>query len=245
MAKYLVTLLILAAGGVAILLWGGETIVEPSYRVEMERIQTLTKTIHLTEEDGTSSFSEASFTFAPINPKERDRIIVERKNKDGFQVLDTLGTLTSLMDFSDPDTLVPGVTYTYRLSLLRRSRVFAPDTLALATPPGVEFYFADTLKEDEGEIVFSWGGPDWFAEYEVKLMTVEDLAPHPRGEVLFSSVIGKEKDTLRWSIEAERLKEGIGGYIFEVKAKKRMGKRISSIEASKLVVVERREEDEE
>ena len=243
MAKYLVAIVILAAVGIVLVAFNCDVLDEPGYEVEIQELGVQTETIHLTEEEGPSSYAVVNFSWMGLAPEDGEAVVVEKKIHGDFLVGDTLTPLSTQMSFADPETLNVDRPVTYRLLLLNDGRAFELGEFSCIPFEGIKFDFSDTVLAEDGKVSLAWDRIEGITEYEVRLMTLETLAPVPAGEVIAKTVVrhsGEEK--IDWEIDVAEL-EKPANYILQVNASLEDEGR--SIRGSRLFVLEGLSDEEE
>jgi len=202
MAKYLVVMVLLVAGGVALLAFACDRLDEPRYEVELVEADMATQTIHLTEPQ-----THAGVKLVWQGSVDADGIVVEKKEGDDFLVLDTLDVASGEWSFTDPDTLECGEPVVYRLLALDEARAWYVGTYTLLALDGIEFLVPDTVYPENGRLSLSWRHlPEVEEAYRVKLMTLETLAPLPGGELLAKARVEPTgTGEVRWTLDTEEL----------------------------------------
>lgn len=202
MAKYLVAFLILAAGGVTLLVLGADRVDEPSYEVELIHAGIHTQTLHLTE--------PASYALASLSWSSSENVkgfIVEKRVGEDFYILDTLSPQDPEMIFSDPDTLSSEKEVIYRLLALDKGKVYPVGVYSLVPIPRIDFTIPDTVIPENGQATLVWKPLTDIGEYEVEVMRVGTLAPIPMGETVAKGVVEPEENTVSWKFSSEDFEE--------------------------------------
>lgn len=231
MARYLLALIILIAAGVTVVALDCDNINEQNYRTELEEVNALTRSVSLTEFEEPSAYSLIDFSWSGLGKEQGEFIVLERKDAYDFLAVDSMNLSGANMSFNDPDSLVPGSSFEYRLLLLHKGRASVVRDFSCNTMEPLTFLIKDTvyvLQENEEAAERTQSGPErtrlvleWkplkdVSSYKAQLMTLKTLAPVPDGQVFLTRDIKSTgKDKVVWEIDTDKLVPG-ENYILKV-----------------------------
>lgn len=245
MARQIAAIVLLLAGGIALLAFNCEKARESEYGLEVEAIVE-TETIDLSTGEEPRVYSLVSITWEGVTSADGESVIVEKKKGLDFLIVDTLDIADAPTRFDDPDTLMPGETPAYRLVLQTQSKAMVIEILECRPFDALVFTVPDTVLPAVEEELFTltWKPVGEEVTYHAALLTLESLAPLPEGEELESVDIEHQgSEQVSWKIDVSGLEPG--NYILQVSASVVDSTWTRSIRGSRLFVLGVREEEVE
>lgn len=218
MIRYLVALVVLAAGGVLLLAFSCAPVERSDYPLEIAEASVETRTVSLNQGEEPEVSWRVVLSWRGLYGKDGEAVIVDKKVTEDFLVKDTLQPISEEMTFEDADTLDLEKEVTYRLVLLNQGCATLLDTIVRPPLVGMAFRIPDTVFPQDNVVRLSWEPVTEEASYEVRLMTLEALVPQPQGRRLASANLRRSgSGPLYWSVDVSGLTPGTS-YIFQVSA---------------------------
>jgi hypothetical protein len=232
MARYILALILLLAGGMALVAFHCDSINEMQQRVDLEELGAVTRSIRLTQYEEPRAYSLVNFSWSGSAKDRSKKVIVERSTGNDFFAIDTLSFGPGTIPYFDPDTLPAGQAVHYRLLLLDQGRLSEIADFESVPMEQVKFLMPDTvfpqiaqIGEEKAQpakntsfISFVWQSLSGVEVYDAEIMSLKSLAPLPEGEVLVRGDIRADKNNnIVWDIDTDKLVPG-KSYILKVKA---------------------------
>lgn len=217
MTRYLVAFVLLAAGGILLLAFNCAPMERSDYPFEISKASLETRTVCLSETEESEVSWLVRISWKGMDPAFGEAVIVDKRAASDFLVLDTLSPLNQDMSFEDSDTSDTGSPVAYRLLLLNQGLASELETIVRPPITGVVFNIPDTVVPSQDSLIkLAWEPLADEASYEVELMTLETLAPYPKGRRVASATLKRSgSEPVRWIIDASRLSWG-ANYILQV-----------------------------
>lgn len=238
MARYILALILLLAGGLTLVALNCDSVNTARQRVDLEELKVVTRSVYLTQYEEPRAYTLVNFSWAGSDTDLGKELIVERSSGNDFLVQDTVALTGSSGSFSDPDSLSAGLAVNYRLLSFDQGRASVVNEIKCEPLEPIKFLLPDTVvimtdqlqdKKPARRIVpaenqvrvrasFLWEALSDVDVYAVEIMSLKSLAPLPDGEVLVKGEVkAKGKNNIVWDIDTERLIPG-KSYILKVRA---------------------------
>lgn len=238
MARYILALILLLAGGLVLVALNCDSVNTTQQRVDLEELKVVTRSVYLTQFEEPRAYSLVNFSWAGSDADLGKELIVERSSGNDFLVQDTVALTGSAGSFSDPDSLSAGLPVNYRFLSFDQGRAsvvnefecdplepikfLIPDTVVIITDQSLDKKPTRSIVPGEDQarvhVLFLWEPLTSVQIYSAEIMSLKSLAPLPDGEVLVKGEIkSTDKNNIVWDIDTDKLVPG-KSYILKVKA---------------------------